>query len=199
MHAQVKTSGGITLVPIESRLMGERKVFIEGEITSEVALEFAKKIMLLNLESRDPIDVYISSPGGRIAAGMHMYDVVQGSEAPIRMYCGEAAHSMAAVLFASGRHGRFMLPHSELMLHEPLIGGNLNGSASSIKSISDSLLETKRQINELLALHSGKTVEEIEAASAYDHYFNAEQAVAFGLADGILRFNEMMRGGRANG
>lgn len=196
MYTQVRTSGGITLVPIESRLMGERKVYIEGEINREAAQTFEKQITLLNMESHDPIDVHISSLGGEVQAGLYMYDIIQDSPAPIRMFCCGVAYSMAAVLFATGRNGRFMLPHSKLMLHEPLIDSGLSGSASSIRSISDSLLQTKRQLSELLSKHTGKTIEEIEEASAYDHYFDAEQSMAFGLADGILRFDQVLTGGR---
>lgn len=146
MNVQVKSSNGITLVPIESRLMANRRVFIEGEIDADTACNFVKKVMLLNSEdSKQPIDVLINSPGGEINSGMLMYDVIQASKAPIRMFCIGRAYSMGAVLFACGNHGRYMLPHSELMIHEPLLGNRVGGNSSSIKSISDSLLETKKR------------------------------------------------------
>ena len=85
-----------------------------------------------------------------------------------------------------------MLPHSKLMLHEPLLGGKIGGNASSIKSISDSLLETKIMINKLLAQHSGKSEEEIDMLTSYDHYFTAQEALDMGLSDGIKSFKEMM-------
>ena len=85
-----------------------------------------------------------------------------------------------------------MLPHSKLMLHEPLLGGKIGGNASSIKSISDSLLETKSMMNKLLARHTGKTEEEMNQLTSYDHYFTAKEAVEMGLADGIKDFHEMM-------
>ena len=85
-----------------------------------------------------------------------------------------------------------MLPHSRLMLHEPLLGGRIGGNASSIKSISDSLLETKAMMNRRLASHTGKTEEEIDELTSYDHYFSAREAVEVGLADEIKRFDEMM-------
>ena len=108
MHVQVKSSNGITLVPLDSRLMAERKVFIEGEINADKACEFVKQIILLNAEDpQQPIDVLINSPGGEINSGMLMYDVIQASKAPIRMYCIGKAYSMGAVLFACGNHGRY--------------------------------------------------------------------------------------------
>ena len=180
-------------MPADSRLMASRKVFIEGEITPETACEFVKKIMLLNAEdSFAPIDVLMNSPGGEINSGMLMYDVIQASKAPIRMYCIGRAYSMGAVLFAGGNHGRYMLPHSELMLHEPLISNRVGGSSSSIKSISDSLMETRRMMNGILSKHTGKTVEEVEKATGYDHFFSAEESLEFGLCDRIVAFDEIM-------
>ena len=148
MNVQVKSSNGITLVPVESRLMASRKIFIEGEIDADTACDFVKKVMYLNSEdTQKPIDVLINSPGGEINSGMLMYDVIQSSKAPIRMFCIGRAYSMGAILFACGNHGRYMLPHAEIMVHEPLLGNRVGGSSSSIKSISDSLLETKKRMN----------------------------------------------------
>ena len=100
---------------------------------------------------------------------------------------------MGAVLFAAGKE-RYMLPHSKLMLHEPLLGERIGGNASSIKSISDSLLETKSMMNKLLAFHTGKTEKEMDKLTSYDHYFTAKEAVEMGLADGIKDFGEIMEG-----
>lgn len=195
MNVQVKSSNGITLVPVESRLMANRKIFIEGEIDADTACEFVKKVMLLNSEdSQKPIDVLLNSPGGEINSGMLMYDVIQASRAPIRMFCIGRAYSMGAVLFACGNHGRYMLPHGELMIHEPLLGNRVGGNSSSIKSISDSLLETKKKMNQILAKHTGKTEEEVEKATGFDHYFSPEESVEFGLCDEIVGFDKIMEG-----
>lgn len=193
MNVQVKSSNGITLIPLETRLLADRKVFIEGEINHEKACEFVKEIMLLCREdSSKSIDVLINSPGGEINSGLLMYDCIQSCKVPIRMYCMGTAYSMAAVLFACGNHGRYILPHGELMLHEPLLGSRVGGNASSIRSISDSLMETRRKMNQLLAKHTRKTEKEIEEATGYDHYFNAEESVAFGLADEVVGFDKIM-------
>ena len=145
-------------------------------------------MILSEISDVDEIKVLINSPGGEINAGMLMYDVIQDSKAPIKTYCIGRAYSMAAILLACGRYGRYMLPHSELMIHEPLIDGRIGGSSSSIKSISDALIENKRNINEILAKHTGKSVEEVEKASAYDHYFTPEESIDFGLCDEIINF-----------
>ena len=195
MEVLVKSSNGITRVQADSRLLSKRKVFVEGEITPESACEFIKKIMVLNEEnSEKPIDVLINSPGGEINSGMLIYDVLQSSKSPIRMFCIGRAYSMGAVLFASGNHGRYMLPHSELMLHEPLLGNRVAGNSSSIKSISDSLLETKKKMNQILSKHTGRSEEEVEKATSFDHYYSPEESKEFGLCDDIVDFNTIMEG-----
>ena len=193
MNVLVKSSSGITQVSADSKLLSQRKVFIEGEISSESACEFIKKILILNEEDTDkPIDVLINSPGGEINSGMAIYDVIQASKAPIRMFCIGRAYSMGAVLFSSGNHGRYMLPHSELMLHEPLLGNRVSGNSSSIQTISESLMETKRRMNQILATHTGKSEEEVEKATSYDHYYSPEESREFGLCDEIVDFNKIM-------
>ena len=189
----LRSSGGTQTVAIESQLMSaHRRLFITGEINAESAMDFFKQMMLLNLEDeKSPIYVFINSPGGEIDNGLLIYDVITGSKAPVYTFCTGCAYSMGAVLFTCGKR-RVMLPHSRLMLHEPLLGGRIGGNASSIKSISDSLLETKGMMNRLLALHTGKTEEEIDKLTSYDHYFSAREAVEAGLADEIKRFDEMM-------
>lgn len=195
MNVQVKSSNGITLVPVESRLMAERKIFIEGEINAGIACEFVKEVLLLNGEDvQRPIDVLINSPGGEINSGLLMYDVIQASRAPIRMFCMGKAYSMAAILFACGNHGRYILPHGELMLHEPLLGNCVGGNSSSMRSISNSLLETKKKMNRILARHTGRSEEEIERATGFDHYFSPEESVMFGLCDEIVCFERVMEG-----
>ena len=103
------------------------------------------------------------------------------------MICMGKACSMAAVIFASGKKGfRFMYPHAKTMIHEPLIAGGIGGSASSIHSISESIMETKRIVNEILAKHTKKTVEEIDKATAYDHFMTVDESVEFGICDGLV-------------
>ncbi|MCD8154491.1 MAG: ATP-dependent Clp protease proteolytic subunit [Clostridiales bacterium] len=196
MNVIMKSSGGITQVSADSRLFSQRKVFVEDEIDMRTACDFLKKIMLLNEEdSSRPIDVLISCLGGEINAGMLMYDVIQDSKAPVRMFCIGRAYSMGAVLFASGNHGRYMLPHSELMIHEPMLGGFVvGGNSSSIQSASESLLETKRGMNRILAKHTGRSEEEIEMETRFDHFFSPEESIRFGLCDQIIGFDRIMEG-----
>lgn len=193
MNILVKSFNGITQVSADSKLLSQRKVFVEGEINAETACEFVKKIMLLNAEdSNKPIDVLINSPGGCINSGMLMYDVIQASKAPIRTYCIGRAYSMGAILLACGNHGRFVLPHGEVMIHEPLLGNRVGGNSSSIKSISESLLETKRKMNQILAKHTGQSEQAVEEATSFDHYFDPEESLKFGLVDEIVDFGKLM-------
>ena len=139
-------------------------------------------------ESSEPIDIYLNSPGGSVNAGMVIYDVIQALEGkvPINIYCIGMAASMGAIILAGGHKGhRYILPHSKCMIHEPLISGGLGGSATSIKKTADSILETKAITNGVLAKHTGKTLEEIDKATAFDNYMNAEESVEFGLCDEI--------------
>lgn len=187
MNTIVKSSNGITLVPSESRLLSERRVFIEGEITSASACEFVKSIMLLVHESKEkPIDVYLNTPGGEVNAGLLIYDTIKGLQTEVNIHCIGLAASMGAVILASGKKGRrCILKHSKVLIHEPLIAGGVGGSATSIKRTAESILETKRVIVEVLARDTGKSEEEVEQAVSFDNYMNAEEAIAFGLCDTI--------------
>ena len=134
----------------------------------------------------EPVNIYINSPGGEVNAGLMIYDAIQGSKLEINMICTGLAASMAAVLLAGGQRGsRYILRHSKVMIHEPLLANGVGGSATSIRKISESIIETREMINEILAKHTGKTVEEINDATSFDNYMRAEEAIAFGLCDRI--------------
>lgn len=187
MNTIVKSSHGISLVPIESRLLSERKIFIEGEITARSACEFVRMIMLLIKEDAEkPIDIFINSPGGEIDAGMLIYDTLKGVDTEVNLCCIGMAASMAAIILAGGRKGhRYILPHSRIMIHEPLIVGGVGGSATSIKRTAESIMETKKLAVDLLAADTGKTKKEVEMAISFDNYMNAAEAIEFGIVDNI--------------
>ena len=187
----IKNNNGVTQVPLQAKFLGKRCVSISGEINEESAVDFTDKILDLNLESNEPITVLINSNGGEINSRLLMYDAIVGSKAPIRMICRGKAYSMGAVLFACAKE-RYMLPNSELMLHQPMLGGKVSGNASSIKSISDSMLETKKKINKLLSKHTKKTEEEIDEATSFDHYFSPEESIEFNLCDEIIEFSKVI-------
>ena len=196
MNIQTKSSNGITLVPIESRLLSERKVFLEGEIKEDGAMEVIRKLMCLAQEDAEaPVSILINSPGGQINSGLLIYDVIQSCQVPLKMYCLGKAYSMAAVIFASARQGsRYLFPNSELMLHEPLLGNGIAGNSSSIQMVSESLLEARDKMNRILEKHTGKSGEEVGRAVKGGRYFQAEEAIRFGLADHMAGFSDLMAG-----
>ena len=190
-----RTASGLHIISLDTVNFDRRILSIRDEITQASAFEFALALQHLNSVSKtEPITVLINSPGGSIDAGLLMYDAIQSSPAPVRLAVLGAAYSMAAVIFASGLHGRYILPNSKLMLHEPLLGCPIDGNTSSIKTISDDLLATRDKINVILAKHTGKTKGEIEAVTKNDHYFTAEESVTFGLADKVVEFSELVEG-----
>ncbi len=191
-----RTSGGFHQIPLETLNYDRRVLSIQGGITQDSAFEFALSVAyLISVSDTDPITVYINSRGGEVDAGLLMYDVIQTSPAPIRLVTLGEAYSMAALIFSSGLHGRYLLPNSKLMLHEPLIDCPVGGNTSSIKTISDDMLATRDKINRFLAKHTGKPLKVIEKATNYDHFFTAEESVAFGLADEVITFGRLVKEG----
>lgn len=191
MQVIKKSSSGVQSLPLDAMLLSNRMVFLKGRITSETADEIIRQLVYLTQEDPAvPIRLIINSPGGSVSAGLALYDQIKGSPVPIETYCVELAASMAAHLLAAGAPGkRFILRHSNTMIHEPLIsseGGGISGSATDIQKTAESIMKTKRQLVELLAKDTGHTAKEIEAATAFDNIMDAEQAVAYGLCDRII-------------
>lgn len=186
-QVQVESASGIREISLETKLMEDRKIFLSGEINMDMANDFMRQMMYLDDESGRDINIYINSVGGEIMAGMLIYDVIQAANCPLNVYCTGYAYSMAAVLLASGPEGRrYILPHSEVMIHEPLITDGVGGSATNIERLSNSLLEKKSFIIDLLEKHSKKTKEELEEAIRYDKYLKPDEAIEFGLCDEVV-------------
>lgn len=183
---EVESARGTREVSLATRHLMNRNVFLAGVIDGEMANNFLSQFIYLEQESDEPVRIYINSPGGEVNAGLMIYDTIQGSRLPINMVCTGMAASMAAILLAGGQKGRrYILKHSKIMIHEPLIASGVGGSATSIKNISDSILETREIVNGILAEHTGKSLEEINKATNFDNYMNAEEAIAFGICDEI--------------
>jgi len=181
-----ESANGVREVALLTKHLMQRKLYLVGEIDTDMAVDFVSQLMYLAKESDEPIDIYINSPGGSVIAGLMIYDVIAGMKTPINMYCMGMAASMAAVILAGGQKGRrFILPHSKMMIHEPLLENGAGGSATSIKRKAESILDTKATLNTILAKHTGKSVEEIDEATAYDNYMNATECIEFGLCDAI--------------
>lgn len=188
MQIMMKSSSGIHTIALESRLLADRMVYLQGEIDAEMACRFEQQIMYLLNEAPDkPIRIYLNSPGGGVSPGLHIYDVLKSIPVETTLWARGTTASMGAILLAGGQKGRrLILPHAKVMLHEPLIDGGLGGSATSIQRTAASILETKEIMVELLARDTGKSKAVIEQAIAFDNYMNAQEAVQFGIADKVV-------------
>jgi len=181
-----QTGRGERAYDIFSRLLKERIVFISTPIDDTIAsLVIAQ---LLFLESEDPdkdINLYINSPGGSVSSGLAVYDTMQYIRPNISTICIGMAASMAAVLLAGGTKGkRTALPNSRIMIHQPW--GGVQGTATDISIQAEEILRMKKRINEILANHCGKPVEQVEKDTDRDYYMSSEEAKAYGLIDNLL-------------
>ncbi len=181
-----ETAGGIEEISINSELLSERKLFLDEKITQETAVSFVKAMMYLS-KKKEPISIYINSLGGEINSGLLIYDAIRQCRCTVNLYCIGIAASFAAIILASGKKGhRFILPHSTVVIHEVLLTEGVMGSATSISKISETALEMRDMINGILAKHTGKSLAEINRATSFDNYMNAEQAIKFGICDSIV-------------
>lgn len=181
-----QTNRGERSYDIYSRLLKERIVFLGGEINDHVANLVVAQ--LLYLDSEDPekdIHLYINSPGGVVYSGLAIYDTIQYIKADVSTICIGMAASMGALLLTAGTKGkRFALPHSRVMIHQPL--GGTRGQASQIEIEAREILRLKRMGNEILQKHSGQPIERIENDTDRDYYMSADEAVEYGLIDHVM-------------
>lgn len=171
---------------IYSRLLKDRIIFLGDEVTAELSnVVVAQMLFLANEDPKADVHLYINSPGGSVYSGMGIYDTMQYIQCPVATYVIGAAASMGAVLFAAGAPGkRFVLPHSRVMIHQPL--GGARGPATDIKIEIDEMLRTQKQLYAVLAKHCKKSIEQITKDCDRNFWMDAEQAVAYGLADKVL-------------
>ena len=182
-----ETSNGMFACSIRDDMLLRREVECFGEIDAPSVNSLIRQIRYLARQAPgEEITLYINSPGGEVAQGLALYDVMQAVGCPIRTVCTGTAASMGALLFAAG-HQRDMLPHSKVMIHDPLRLSGPGGSALELKRQSDELMETRETTGTILAQHTHKTLEEIYEKTAKDAWFTAQEAIDFGLADRIIR------------
>ena len=170
-----------------SRLLKERVIFLVGPVNDASANLVVAQLLFLEAENPDQdIHLYINSPGGSVTAGMSIYDTMNFIKPDVSTLCLGQAASMGAFLLSAGTKGkRYALPHSRVMIHQPLISGGLGGQASDIEIHARELLKTKATLNELLAKHSGQPLEKIERDTDRDNFLSAEEAVNYGLVDHV--------------
>ena len=181
-----QTSRGERSYDIYSRLLKARIIFLGDEVNDVTASLVVAE--LLFLEAEDPgkdIQLYINSPGGSVTAGMAIYDTMQYIKCDVSTICLGMAASMGAFLLAGGTKGkRFALPNSTIMIHQP--SGGAQGQATEIQIVADHIAKTKRTLNEILAANTGQPLEVVEKDTDRDNYMSAEEALAYGLIDGVV-------------
>ena len=183
-----QTARGERSYDIFSRLLNDRIVMLSDEVNDATASLVVAQ--LLYLEGQDPekdISLYINSPGGSITAGFAIYDTMQYIKCDVSTICFGLAASMGAFLLAAGAKGkRLALPNSEIMIHQPLIGGGLSGQATDIKIHADHLVRTRTKLNRILAERTGQSIEAIERDTERDNFMTAQEAAAYGLIDSVI-------------
>jgi ATP-dependent Clp protease protease subunit len=186
------SQGNLVGYDIFSRLLKDRIIFVggyEGTVTTDSANLIIAQ--LLYLEADDPekeINLYINSPGGMVTAGLAVYDTMQYIRCPITTICMGMAMSFGAVLLCAGSKGkRFALPHSRIMIHQPLIsGGGISGQATEIEIEAKEIMDTKRRLNEIISKHTGQTVDKVTRDSERNFYLSAEEAKGYGIIDEVI-------------
>jgi len=181
-----QTARGERAYDIYSRLLKERVVFVVGPVEDYMANLIVAQLLFLESENPEKdIALYINSPGGSVSAGLAIYDTMQFIRPAISTICVGQAASMGAVLLAGGTKGkRFCLPHSRVMIHQPL--GGFQGQATDIEIHAREILDARERLNSILSRHTGQTMDKIKADTDRDNFMTGEQAVAYGLIDAVL-------------
>ncbi len=181
-----RTENGERAYDIYSRLLEDRIVFITGEINDALANTVVAQLIYLEAkDSTKDISLYINSPGGSVTAGMAIYDTMNYIKCDVSTICIGMAASMGAFLLSSGANGkRFVLPNSEVMIHQPL--GGASGQATEIQIIANHIQKTKEKLTKILSKNSGQPFEKVLADCERDNYMSAEEALEYGLVDKIF-------------
>lgn len=181
-----QTARGERSFDIYSRLLKERVIFLVGQVEDYMANLVVAQLLFLESENPDKdIHLYINSPGGSVTAGMAIYDTMQFIKPDVSTMCIGQAASMGALLLSGGASGkRFCLPHSRVMIHQPL--GGFQGQASDIDIHAKEILSIRDKLNKILAHHTGQTLKKIQQDTDRDNFLSAEQAVEYGIVDKVL-------------
>lgn len=162
----------------------DRIIFVTGEINDFTAQAVIMKLLMLDSSSNDDITMYINSPGGSVTAGLAIYDTIQHIKSDVSTVGIGMCASMGAFLLMSGAKGkRFVLPHSQVLIHQPL--GGVSGQATEIQIVAESIIETRKRINQIMAKHTGQPFERIQADTERDRWMWADEAVRYGLVDSV--------------
>lgn len=171
---------------IENKLLEERKVFLWGMVDDKSAKHVVDRLLYLNALNHDEIKFYINSPGGYVTSGFSIYDMLKEIKSPVSTICTGLAASMGSILLSAGEKGkRFIQPHARVMIHQP--SGGARGVASDIEITAQEILKTKEISARILADNCGQDFEKVMKDFNRDHWMDAEESVAYGIVDGILK------------
>jgi ATP-dependent Clp protease protease subunit len=184
-----KSGRGERAYDIFSRLLKDRIVFLGGPVTDDSAnLLIAQLLFLSNEDANSDIHFYINSPGGSVSAGLGVYDTMQFIRPKVATYCIGVAASMGAWLLAAGADGkRHMLPNARVMLHQPLMGGVMQGQATDLGIQAKEMLKTRERMYKIMSHHTGKDIDTITKDCERDKWLDAEEAVSYGVTDSVLQ------------
>ncbi len=173
---------------MEDQLLKRRQIFLWGEINDESAEAIVKRILFFDMQSSDDITLYINSPGGVISSGLAIYDAMQFAKSNIVTVCMGQAASMAAVLLCAGTKGkRQAWEHARVLIHQPLISGNMFGPASDIQIQAEEMLRVRDNLNQILADHTGQSISKIQVDTDRDFFMSAEDAKKYGIVDVVFK------------
>jgi ATP-dependent Clp protease protease subunit len=194
-----QTSRGERAYDIYSRLLKDRIIFMGEQVTDDMANIIIAQFLFLESENPDKdINLYINSPGGSITAGLAIYDTMQYVKPDVATICTGQSSSMAALLLAAGTKGkRYALPHSRIMIHQPI--GVTQGQATDIDIQAKEIMRLKNALNELLALHTGQNKKKIENDSERDFFMSGQEALEYGIVDKVITKREMITAENSKG
>lgn len=186
-----ETAKGYTVIEEEDILITSRKVFLTEEVDLKSTSKLIKQLMALDEENNEEITLFINSPGGEVRAGLAVYDLIMNMRSPVNTVCIGKAYSMGAILFLAGRK-REVYEHSHIMIHDPsYLSNDIGGKKPhEIQSQVDKLIETRNVLARIISDVTGKSLEDVLKATSEDSYYNAEEALEFGLATGIIKNEE---------
>ena len=181
-------TGALIGAEMEEQFLANRRIFLWGEVCDESAEEIVKKILFLDGGGEGDITIYINSPGGVISSGLAIYDAMCSAKSDISTIVMGQAASMGAVLLCAGTKGkRAAWPHARVLIHQPLISGNMYGPASDIQIQAEEMLRTRENLNQILASHTGQTLQKISEDTDRDYFMSADEALKYGIVDKITK------------
>jgi ATP-dependent Clp protease protease subunit len=173
---------------INKKFMEDRTIFLWDQVDDESARDIVKRLLYLDSQNHDDITILINSPGGSVNDGLAIYDAMQNIKSDVRTVCMGMAASMGALLLTAGTKGkRSAWEHSRVMIHQPMIGGQIIAPASGLKIQAEEMVRTKKLLNDILVRHTGQPLEKIEKDTDRDYFMSPQEAMEYGMIDSVTK------------